>query len=61
MFFYLLTDDLYYLRLDEATNTAEVPYYVQTSGKSDDMNIIAVFETMMGNTAITQHRFRVGN
>lgn len=55
-----LTDDLHYLRLDEATRTAEVPYYVQSSGNGE-MNIIAVYETLMGNTAIAQHKFRVSN
>jgi len=55
-----LTDNLYYLRLDEASNTAEVPYYVQAS-ENAEMNIIAVFETLMGNTAIAQHTFRIRN
>ena len=56
-----LTDDLYFLRFNDANKTATLPYYLHSAGQSETINLIAVFQTLMGNTAIAQRRFRGGN
>jgi len=55
-----LTDDLYFLLIDPATKVGEIPYDVPP-GESikGDINIIAAFETLMGNTAIVQRKYHI--
>lgn len=55
-----LNDDLDYILLDEATKTAELTWrLVPGSFVMEEVNIIATFETLMGNTAIVQRKYHV--
>lgn len=53
-------DQLNYLLFDEATRTAEISYRLPPGGfVMEELNIIAAYETLMGNTAIAQRKYHV--
>ncbi len=55
-----LSDRLNYLLLDEATKTAEISYQLPPgSFIMEELNIVAAYETLMGNTAIALHKYHV--
>lgn len=55
-----LNDKLDYLLINEATKVAEVTYHLAPgSFVMEELNIIAVYETLMGNTAIAQRKYHV--
>lgn len=55
-----VTDKLDYLLMDEATKVGEVTYHLPPGGfVMEELNIVAVYETLMGNTAIAQRRYHV--
>jgi hypothetical protein len=55
-----LSDRLNYLLLDEGTKTAEISWHLPPgSFVMEELNIIAAYETLMGNTAIAQHKYHV--
>ncbi len=55
-----LHDGMEYLLMDEATRTGEVSYYLNPGFfVMEELNVVAVFETLMGNTAIVQYTHHV--
>ncbi len=55
-----MLDGMEYVRLDESTRTGEISYYLPPGGfVMEELNIVATYETIMGNTAIAQKQFHV--
>lgn len=55
-----LYDGMEYMLMDESTKTGEISYYLAPgSFVMEELNVVAVFETLMGNTAIVQRTHHV--
>lgn len=53
-------DNVKYLLLDEATKTGEIAWQLgPREFVMEELNIIAVYETLLGNTAIAQRKYHV--
>jgi len=55
-----LEDNLFFLLLNETKKTGQLKYHLPPGGfKMEEVNIIAVVETLMGNTYVTQRTYNL--
>jgi hypothetical protein len=55
-----LVDNLFFLLLNETKKTGQLKFHLPPGGfKMEEVNIIAVVETLMGNTYVTQRTYNL--
>ena len=55
-----LVEDLYFILLNQNKKTGQLEYHLPPGGfKMEEVNIIAVVETLMGNTYVTQRTYNL--
>lgn len=55
-----LVDELYFILFNQTTKTGQLKYHLPPGGfKMEEVNIIAVVETLMGNSYVTQRSYNL--